>query len=134
VKYLLDTNTLIYAQKRQGECLRRIEEHAPDALVWSVISMQELAYGMGKSAYPERTKDYLKALKHLYAVLAFDAACAERAGQLRAQLDLQGAPIGPYDLQLAATALVHGLTVVSRNTREFARVPGLLLEDWFDRA
>jgi tRNA(fMet)-specific endonuclease VapC len=67
-------------------------------------------------------------------VLAFDAACAERAGQLRAQLDLQGAPIGPYDLQLAATALVHGLTVVSRNTREFARVPGLLLEDWFDRA
>jgi tRNA(fMet)-specific endonuclease VapC len=134
VKYLLDTNTLIYAQKRQGQCLLRIAQHAPETLVWSVISLQELAYGMGKSAYPERTRDYLKALKQLYAVLDFDAACAERAGLLRAQLDLQGTPIGPYDLQLAATALVHGHTVVSRNTREFARVPGLLLEDWYENA
>jgi tRNA(fMet)-specific endonuclease VapC len=132
VKYLLDTNTLIYAQKRQGQCLQRIEQHLPESLVWSVVSVQELVYGMGKSAYPERMKDYLTALKHLYTVLDFNTTCAERAGQLRAQLELQGTPIRPYDLQLAATALIHGLTVVSRNTREFTRVPGLLLEDWYE--
>ena len=132
MKYLLDTNTLIYAQKRQGRCLERIEAHPPENLLWSVVSVQELVYGMGKSAYPERMKDYLAALKHLYTVLDFDMACAQRAGQLRAQLELQGTPIGPYDLQLAATALAHGITVVSRNTREFARVPGLLLEDWYE--
>jgi tRNA(fMet)-specific endonuclease VapC len=132
VKYLLDTNTLIYAQKRQGQCLQRIAEHLPEALVWSVVSLQELTYGMGKSVHPERMRAYLAALKDLYAVQDFDKTCAERAGQLRAQLERQGTPIGPYDLQIAATALVHGLTLVSRNTREFARVPGLLLEDWFD--
>lgn len=132
MKYLLDTNTLIYAQKRQGQCLPRIAQHPSEGLVWSVVSLQELAFGMGKSAYPERMKAYLEALKHLYALLNFDGACAERAGQLRAQLALQGTPIGPYDLQIAATALVHGLTLVSRNTREFARVPGLLFEDWYE--
>jgi tRNA(fMet)-specific endonuclease VapC len=131
VKYLLDTNTLIYAQKRQGLCLQRIEEHAPQELVVSVVSVQELSYGMGKSTHPERMQAYLAALKHLYAVLDYNTACAERAGHLRAQLELQGTPIGPYDLQIAASALVHGMTVVSRNTREFERVPGLLLEDWY---
>ncbi len=132
MKYLLDTNTLIYAQKRQGQCLQRIEAHLPEALVWSAITVQELAYGMGKSAYPERMKAYLNVLKHLYKVLDYNTACAERAGQLRAQLEQQGTPIGPYDLQIAATALIHRLTLVSRNTREFARVPGLLLEDWYE--
>lgn len=132
MKYLLDTNTLIYAQKRQGQCLPRIAQHPSEALVWSVVSLQELAYGMGKSTYPERTKAYLEALKHLYRLLDYDTGCAERAGQLRAQLERQGTPIGPYDLQIAATALVHRLTLVSRNTHEFARVPGLLLEDWYE--
>ena len=132
MKYLLDTNTLIYAQKRQGKCLQRIEQHLPEALVWSVVSVQELVYGMGKSTYPERMQAYLAALKHLYAVLDYNTACAERAGQLRAELEQQGTPIGPYDLQISATALVHELTVVTRNTREFARVPGLLLEDWYE--
>lgn len=132
MKYLLDTNTLIYAQKRQGQCLRRIEEQPAEALVWSVLSVQELTCGMGKSSHPERMQAYMSALKQLYAVLAYDRRCAERAGQLRAQLELQGTPIGPYDLQIAASALVHGLTVVTRNMREFMRVPGLLLEDWYE--
>lgn len=132
MKYLLDTNTLIYAQKRRGHCLQRIEAHAPETLVWSVISMQELAYGMGKSAHPERMQAYLTALKNLYAVLDYSAAAAECAGPLRSQLERKGTPIGPYDLQIAASALVHGLTVVTRNTREFARVPGLLVEDWYE--
>ena len=131
MKYLLDTNTLIYAQKRQGQCLQRIEAHPAQALVWSVVSMQELVYGMAKSAHPQRMQAYLKALKRLYAVLDYNARIAEAAGALRAQLERAGTPIGPYDLQIAATALVHGLTVVTRNVREFARVPGLLVEDWY---
>jgi tRNA(fMet)-specific endonuclease VapC len=132
VKYLLDTNTLIYAQKRQGQCLQRIEEHPATALSWSVISIQELVYGMGKSSRPERMSAYLAALKHLYMVLDYNTPCAERAGQLRAQLELQGTPIGAYDLQIAATALAHGLIVVTRNVREFQRVPGLQIENWYD--
>jgi len=62
--------------------------------------------------------------------LPFDDKAALNLGDMRAYLAKQGTPIGPYDLQIAAIAITHSLTVVTHNTREFARVPGLNLEDW----
>ena len=62
--------------------------------------------------------------------LPFDDDAAEHFGDIRATLARQGKPIGPYDLQIAAIARAHGLIVVTHNTREFTRVPGLMLEDW----
>lgn len=60
----------------------------------------------------------------------FDDAAAQAYGQLRVYLERAGTLIGPYDMQIAAIALVHGLIVVTHNTREFGRVPGLNIEDW----
>ena len=62
--------------------------------------------------------------------LPFDDGVAEHFGDIRATLARQGKPIGPYDLQIAAIARAHSLAVVTHNTREFARVPGLMVEDW----
>jgi tRNA(fMet)-specific endonuclease VapC len=62
--------------------------------------------------------------------LPFDDRAAEEYGKTRAHLSSMGTLIGPNDLIIAATALAHGCTLVSHNTREFSRVPGLLLEDW----
>ncbi len=62
--------------------------------------------------------------------LAFDDRAAEEYGKTRAYLSSMGTLIGPNDLIIAATAVAHGCTLVSHNTREFSRVPGLLLEDW----
>jgi tRNA(fMet)-specific endonuclease VapC len=62
--------------------------------------------------------------------MSFDDAVAEVYGRLRAELDLRGTPIGPNDLLIAATALAHGLTLVTRNEKEFGRVPGLRIENW----
>ncbi len=65
-------------------------------------------------------------------VLAFDDACAEQAAVTRATLEAQGCLIGPTDTLIAATALRHGLALVTRNVREFSRVPGLRVVNWFD--
>lgn len=65
-----------------------------------------------------------------YHSLPFDDAAAELAGILRAQLGQPGTPIGPYDLQIAAIALVNGCTLVTHNVSEFSRVPNLVFEDW----
>lgn len=65
-----------------------------------------------------------------FAVLDFDREDARRAGEIRAHLAAAGAPIGPYDALIAAQALARGLVLVTHNTREFARVPGLGVEDW----
>ncbi|MFO1434078.1 MAG: virulence-associated protein [Candidatus Competibacteraceae bacterium] len=62
--------------------------------------------------------------------LPFASETAQYCGEIRAALASQGQPIGPYDLQIAAIARAHGLVVVTHNTREFARVPDLMLEDW----
>jgi tRNA(fMet)-specific endonuclease VapC len=65
-----------------------------------------------------------------YLSLPFDDAAASVHAQIRHHLETTGTPIGPYDLQIAAIALVHGSTLVTHNTKEFSRVPGLLFEDW----
>ena len=77
---------------------------------------------------------FLSAATHPDRVHAGGAAAtgpaADRFASLRRHLDTLGTPIGPYDLQIAAIALVNGCTLITHNTREFSRVPGLLLEDW----
>ncbi|XAH21818.1 PIN domain-containing protein [Xylophilus sp. GW821-FHT01B05] len=130
-RYLLDTNTLIYARKRQGLCLARLDSHAAETLAWSVISLQELHLGAAKSTAPGGMLAYIDSLRQRYALMDYGATSAQRAGELQAALQRQGTPIGGNDLQIAAIALAHDLTVVTHNTREFARVPGLRVEDWY---
>jgi tRNA(fMet)-specific endonuclease VapC len=62
--------------------------------------------------------------------LLFDDLCARRCAEIRRELERSGLVIGPHDLQIAATALHHDLTLVTHNTREFSRIPGLRLDDW----
>jgi len=62
--------------------------------------------------------------------LSFDDQVAPKYGEVRAYLAARGTSIGPNDVMIASIALVHDLTVVSHNTGEFSRVPGLKLEDW----
>lgn len=131
-RYLLDTNTLIYAQKQLGRCLENMANRPSNALAWSVISVQELNLGIAKSIHPERLRAYLALLRQRYQVLDYTPECAEHAGALQGALQRRGTPIGPYDLQIAGIALAHDLTVVTHNTREFMRVPGLRIEDWYD--
>ena len=90
----------------------------------------ELWFGACKSQRIAENQARLRLFFNDLPSLSFDDDAAEHFGDIRAALARQGKPIGPYDLQIAAIARAYGLIVVTHNTREFARVPGLMLEDW----
>jgi tRNA(fMet)-specific endonuclease VapC len=131
LKYLLDTDTLIYVFKRTGNCLARLSAQNDSDITISTITLFELEYGMGKSNNRIKMDGYVLSLCKRYAVLEFDRAASLQAGAIRALLRARGTPVGPYDVQIAGIALSHNLTVVTRNTREFERVPGLRVENWY---
>lgn len=87
-------------------------------------------YGAYKSSRQQENLALLKNLSACFSSLAFDGMSAQVFGQIRADLQSKGTPIGPYDLQIAAIALANDLTLVTHNTREFSRIEGLRLEDW----
>lgn len=133
MKYLLDTDTLIYVFKRAGNCLAELNRQNDSDVAISAINLFELEYGMGKSSNRIKMDSYVLNLCKRYAVLDFDRAASLHAGVVRAVLHTQGTPIGPYDVQMAGIALSKNLTIVTRNTREFERVSGLRVENWYDQ-
>ena len=96
--------------------------------------MFELEYGMGKSNNRIKMDSYVLNLRKRYAVLDFDLAASQQAGSVRALLHTQGTPSGPYDVEIAGIALSNNLKVVTRNTREFSRVPNLKVENWYGQS
>ncbi|MGB7337959.1 MAG: type II toxin-antitoxin system VapC family toxin [Phototrophicaceae bacterium] len=131
MKYSLDTNTCIRFINGRSQAIRQKLPTIPakDIVVCSVVR-GELAYGASKSQTPERSAEKQARFLRPYATLPYDDLAAQAYGEIRAVLEKAGTPIGPYDLQIAAIALVHNLILVTHNTREFARVPDLMIEDW----
>ena len=129
--WLPDTNAWIaLINARIPNVRARFEAQSPSSIFLCDVVKFELYYGAFRSA---RRESNLAVLEHLFATFAsmpFDGAAARTCGEVRATLAAAGNPIGPYDLQIAATALVHGLTVVTHNTAEFRRVAALKIEDW----
>jgi len=130
--YLLDTNILIYAYRHLGGCRERLEAQAASDLRICAINLAEIEYGIAKSSRPEGLRLFLTNIQARYAMQPMSAEAAKQAGQLRANLERQGQPIGPYDVLIAGIALTNNLTVVTRNVREFSRVPLLKVENWYD--
>ncbi len=128
--YLLDTNVWVtFLRNPNSPVVPRLRAKQPrDVCVCSVV-VGELYYGCLRSANPTRNRAKVEALVRPYRSLPFDDA-ADKYAIVRRHLESLGAPIGPYDLQVAAIALANGCTVVTHNTQEFTRIPGLLLEDW----
>jgi tRNA(fMet)-specific endonuclease VapC len=131
MRYLLDTNTcIIYLKGRNLNLRQKLETVAiSDMAVCSVVKA-ELFYGSMKSANPERNSTLQREFLDQFASLPFDDLAAQAFGNIRAELEARGTPIGAYDLQIAAIALANGLTLITHNTREFNRVNGLQIEDW----
>lgn len=130
--YLLDTNILIYAYRNLGACRQRLDTQDPAQLHICPLTVSEIEYGIAKSVRPQALRLFLADVLARYPVQTLSMEAAAQAGQLRASLEQQGRAIGPSDLLIAGIALAHNLTLVTRNTREFERVPGLRVEDWYD--
>jgi tRNA(fMet)-specific endonuclease VapC len=129
--HLLDTCICVFLiRQKLPEIRKRFEAHALGDLGISSITESELRFGAEKSADPARNHRQLDHLLLTLPVLPYDAGCAIYYGKVRAQLEKAGTPIGSMDLLIAAHALALGSTLVTNNTGEFLRVPGLKVEDW----
>ncbi|MDG4549655.1 MAG: type II toxin-antitoxin system VapC family toxin [Candidatus Contendobacter sp.] len=129
-RYLLDANACIAMMKKNAGVLNRILEVGMDSLLLCAPVKAELWFGACKSQRIAENQARLHLFFNDLPSLPFDDDAAEHFGDIRADLARQGKPIGPYDLQIAAIARVRGLVVVTHNTREFTRIPGLMVEDW----
>jgi tRNA(fMet)-specific endonuclease VapC len=134
LSYLLDTNVCIALLKRKPESVRIRFEAAlssgSTAYVSSIVVF-ELWYGVSKSARIEDNARHIaKFLSGPVHQLAFDDEDARFAGELRAEMESIGRPVGEYDLLIAGQALRHKMTLVTANAREFGRIKSLSWEDW----
>ena len=129
--YALDTNSLSYFLKGRGRVGQRLLAQPPAKVGLPSVVLYELVFGATRSQAPPDLKARLEALLQSLPILPFGEAEARAAARIRADLETVGKPIGPHDVLIAATALAHGATLVTRNLREFRRVKGLRVEDWY---
>ncbi len=129
--YLLDTNTIIYFFKGMGNVPEILLSKSPKDIAVPAISLYEIEVGIAKSKYPAKRKKQLESLVSRIAVLPFTEKEAGVSAALRAELEKRGNPIGPLDNLIAGTALCANAVLVTHNTREFSRIEGLTIEDWF---
>lgn len=129
--YLLDSNTCVeYLRNRNPLVVQRIQKEPTQNLRLCSVVLGELYCGAFRSPDPARNLALLQKFTSKFTSLPFDDAAAIVYGEQRARLEKLGTKIGPHDMQIASIALIHGLTVVTHNTSEFTRVPGLVVEDW----
>jgi tRNA(fMet)-specific endonuclease VapC len=130
LKYLLDTNIVIYVIKRRPiEVLGIFNENAGRMAI-SAVTLSELFHGAEKSAKVAQNLAVVEEFSSLLEVLPYTAKASQHYGAIRSALERVGRPIGVNDLHIAAHARSEGLTLVTHNLGEFERVPGLLTENW----
>jgi len=128
MRFLLDTDTCILVLRQRQPVLGRFFQYGPDDVAISAMNEAELRFRARKSVQSDVALARLEAFLAPLLVLPFDSAGASRHAELR--FAMRNAPIGERDLVIAAVAVANGLALVTHNTREFSRVPGLALEDW----
>ena len=129
--YLLDTNICIYSiNGRHPRLTEKLLTVLPHEILISSVTVGELEYGAAKSHWGERTRQIMRAFLANYDTLPFTDQDAALFGTFRAQLESAGITTGILDLMIAAQGVANHLTVVTHNTREFIRIPGIKLEDW----
>ena len=132
LKFMLDTNIVIYVIKRRPlEILEIFNAHAGQMCI-SSITLAELLHGVEKSSMISQNMRKIEDFASRLEVLPYDSSAASHYGDIRADLEKKGTPIGVNDLHIAGHARSEALILVSNNIREFERVEGLRLENWLE--
>lgn len=129
-RFLLDTDTCIYAMKQQTRVLERLLAAAREDVAVSSITEGELRTGAAKSASPSRTLRLVENFLSPITRIEFTSEDAIAYAAIRSKLERAGTPVGPLDTLIAAQAVARKFVLVSNNEREFGRAPGLRLENW----
>jgi tRNA(fMet)-specific endonuclease VapC len=130
-EFLLDSNALVHVLKGKGRVAERLTQTNPSRVAIPSVVVYEMEYGTLRSANPRTRRTALHRILDAVEILPFDRRAAEQAALIRLQLEKRGEIIGPFDLMIVGTALAFGCVLVTHNTAEFSRVPGLRVEDWF---
>ena len=128
--FALDANAIIHAFKGHGRVRDRIVTRSPAELCIPAIVLYEIEFGTLQSRNPKQRRQDLERLVRVLQILPFDGNAAQRAAEIRSDLAKAGKSIGPLDTLIAGTVLASGAVLVTNNTNEFSRIPGLRLEDW----
>lgn len=129
---LLDTSVYSQPIRRimHPEVAARWNRLDPETAAVSAICEAEILYGLSKEGSPRMRQAYDATLRNRFTMLPFDGNVAATYGDLRTECERGGITVAPMDLLIAATAKTHNLTVATLNVRDFARIPGLIVEDW----
>ena len=131
MKYMLDTNICIYLIKQKPpQVLEHFQEHVFGDIGVSVITVAELQYGVKKSQQIKKNNEALEQFLLPLVISEFDYHAATQYANIRAELESKGMPIGALDTLIAAHALSLGVTLVTNNTKELSRVPGIVIANW----
>lgn len=129
--WFLDTNACImHLRGRHPQLSAKWRQHRAEDLAIPLTAYAELLVGAEKSSQPEKVLRQIELLLEAHEIVEITEEVAEHYARVRADLEKRGVTIGGNDLWIAATACAHGATLVTNNTAEFMRVPGLLIEDW----
>lgn len=128
--YMLDTDTFSYLVKGVSPVQQAALKISPDQIKISVVTQAEVWFGMQLRSVAAHKQALINELFEDFEILPLDSTVAASYAVVRAKLQKTGTQIGPNDLWIAAHALSKGMTLVTNNTREFKRVPGLKLENW----
>ena len=129
--YIIDTNICIYLINKKHEyLLKKFESFKRSEITVSAVTVAELEYGIAKSLYPEKNRLALVEFISSFEIIPFKNEDTQSFGLIRAYLNKNGTPIGPYDLQIAAQCLTRNLILVTNNEKEFKRIPNLKIENW----
>ena len=131
MSYLVDTNILIFLCKEKSKTLEeKFRSHRPEDFLVSSVTIAELLYGVNKSQRKEQNLQAILKILSPFKVIDFDSRDAWTYGEIRADLERKGTPIGGNDLMIAAQAKRRNLIIITNNTKEYHRVTGLKVQDW----
>lgn len=132
LRYMLDTSICISTIRNKPDAIRLAFNRHHTQMCISSVTVMELMYGVEVSSQTQRNLANVEGFIARLDVLDYDVPAAAHTAQIRGELTKAGTQIGPYDQMIAGHARSRGLVVVTNNTKEFKRVPGLRIEDWTD--
>jgi tRNA(fMet)-specific endonuclease VapC len=129
MRYLLDTDSVSFALRGQGEVGSRLQAQRPSELCMSAITLAELRYGADRKG-SRKLHRLIDTFAAAVEAVSFDEAAAAEYGRIGSILAERGTPIGEFDVLIAAHAIALRCTLVTNNVRHFSKVPGLSVENW----
>lgn len=131
MKYMLDTDTCMYAIKREPDAvIKKFLAHDPEEMCISAITYAELMRFTEQSTAVGKSRVAMSLFLYPITVLEYDVPAAETCGRIQAELEKAGSTIEPIDMMIAGHARSRGLILVTDHAKEFRRVEGLAVEDW----